>query len=54
MKTKEQIEKVLMNFDAQESNFRGMTYEQGIEEALMWVIGDIPSNDFKPASDAGV
>jgi len=32
------------------TNFSGMTYEQGIEEALMWVQGEIPDNEFSYSS----
>ena len=48
MKTKQEIEKLLQDFDSQKSQYPGMTYEQGIEEALSWVIGDIEDDEFTP------
>ena len=49
MKTKQEIEKLLENFDSQRSQYPGMTYEQGIEEALQWVLGEITDDEFSPA-----
>lgn len=34
--------------DMNGSNFPGMTYEQGVQEALHWIIGVVPNN---PLSD---
>lgn len=48
MKTKQQIEKFLQEFDAQESKFPGMTYEQGVEGALMWVLCELEDEEFSP------
>jgi hypothetical protein len=50
MKSPQEVAKVLGEFDASESNFQGMTYEQGVEEALMWVMEEIPDEDFSPAA----
>ena len=33
------------------SKFPGMTYEQGVAEALKWVIGFIPDDEFAPLGD---
>jgi hypothetical protein len=47
MKTKDEIEKVLGRVDtASGSQYQAMTYEQGVEEALLWAIGDIPDDEF--------
>lgn len=50
MKTKEEIEKALSNVDEHAlSKYPGMTYEQGIAEALQWVMGDISDEEFEYA-----
>jgi len=49
VKTEKEIEKVLAAFDSQKSQYPGMTYEQGIEEALQWVLGEITDEEFAPA-----
>lgn len=54
MRTQAQIEKVIDKFDSQEDNFSGMTYEQGIEEALLWVLEEISNEEFHPADNAGI
>jgi len=46
MRTEEEIEKVLDTIYPDENNYPSMTYENGIEEALMWVIEDIPNEVF--------
>lgn len=51
MKTKGEIEGALVGVadaDTQGSKYPGMTYEQGIAEALRWVLGDIPDEEFSP------
>jgi len=46
MKTADQIEQVLKRLpEGGKTRFSGMTYEQGIEEALMWVLGEIEDDD---------
>ena len=48
MKNKSEIEKVLMNLpESGKTNYPAMTYEQGIEEALMWVLEEISDNEFE-------
>ena len=47
--TEEKIRSALDKLDAGASSFPGMTYEQGIEEALMWVLGDLKDDEFSPA-----
>lgn len=48
MKTKQEIEELLNKFDDQNNSYPGMTYEQGIVEALQWVIGEISDDEFAP------
>jgi len=50
MKTKEEINKVLYRINSDRSKYPGMNYEQGIEEALMWVLEDISDEDFAYSS----
>lgn len=46
MKTTEQIETVLNRLPGDgKTRFSGMTYEQGIEEALRWVLGELEEED---------
>jgi hypothetical protein len=46
MKTEAQIEEFLRKFDPSADNYSGMSYEQGVEEALQWVLGEIPDDEF--------
>ena len=49
MKSDTEIEEALCRIKGVEgSRYPGMTYEQGIEEALCWVIGEIPDKEFTP------
>jgi hypothetical protein len=48
MKTKEEIREVTDKFDDYANDFPGMTYEQGVKEALEWVLGDIEDSEFSP------
>lgn len=48
MKTQREIEDVLQDFDSLKNEYPGMTYEQGIEEALSWVLGDVDDDEFTP------
>lgn len=47
MKTKQEIEKVIIALDTFGSKYPGMTYEQGVDEALRWVIEEITDEDFE-------
>jgi hypothetical protein len=50
MKTKEEIEKVLSKMPSTgTTKFSGMTYEQGIEEALLWALGEMSNDEFEYA-----
>lgn len=51
MKTIDQIEQVLNKIDTSNSKYLGMSYEQGIEEALMWVLGELEDAEFTPLTD---
>ncbi len=46
MKNKTIIEEALNNVQKCESNHFNMTYEQGVEEALLWVLEEIDNEDF--------
>jgi len=49
-KARDQMEKVLDNLPPSgETKFRGMTYEQGIEEALLWALGETDDDEFEYA-----
>lgn len=47
MKAKDEIENALLRVDSgARSKYPGMTYEQGVEEALQWVLGEISDDEF--------
>ena len=49
MKTKEEIEEIYAGgFDPYTSKYPSMNYEQGIDEALLWVLGEISDEEFSP------
>jgi len=48
MKGEVEIELALRNLDTERTKYPGMTYEQGIEESLRWVLGEIPDDEFSP------
>ena len=48
MKSKDMIKRVLVGIDCNKSKFPGMTYEQGIEVALSWVLEFIEDEEFLP------
>lgn len=51
-KSRAEIDAVLNRVDDDEpSKYPGMTYEQGISEALLWVLGDLPDEEFEYAMD---
>lgn len=48
MKDEQQIEEVLRKVDSTGgTKYPGMTYEEGVEEALRWVLGEIPDDEFE-------
>lgn len=47
MRSKKEVEEALSNVDTEVSEYPGMTYEQGVEETLLWVLGEIESNEFE-------
>ena len=48
MKSLSEVNLTLENLPsaADESRFPGMTYEQGVEEALLWVVEEISDEEF--------
>jgi len=48
MKTEKDINDILLNLETEESKYPSMTYEQGVQEALMWVLDEISDDEFKP------
>jgi len=49
MKTEEEIEEKLVDIDtSRPSKYYNMTYEQGVEEALMWVLEQVDDDEFNP------
>mgnify|MGYP001237715635 CR=1 FL=1 len=46
MKTQEQIEEKMAELDDQGTRYPGMTYEQGVDEALRWVLEEIADEEF--------
>ncbi len=47
MKSKKEIEQVLKYLPPEGSRYYSMTYEQGIDEALRWVLEEIEDADFE-------
>lgn len=50
MKTRQEISDFLRDMvsTADPTKYPGMTYENGVEEALLWVVGEIDDDDFVP------
>lgn len=52
MKTPKEIKDVLDRVDdGAASKYPGMTYEQGIAEALQWCLGNLADEEFEYAMD---
>ncbi len=49
MKTKKEIEEILEQIPPEGTKYHSMTYEQGIDEALRWVLEEIPDDEFSYA-----
>ena len=49
MKTKQEIDNAIRNVDTMGTNYFGQRYEDGIREALQWVLGEISDEDFEYA-----
>jgi len=49
MQSKEKIEKVLRELPSTDtpSKFPAMTYEQGVEEVLLWVLEELSDEEFE-------
>jgi len=47
MKSEKEIQNVLRNLPLSgETNYNAMTYEEGIEETLMWILDEISDEEF--------
>jgi len=49
MKTEQEIDKAIRNLETMKTNYFGQSYEDGIREALQWVLGEISDEDFEYA-----
>ena len=47
IRSADEIQNVLDNLPPEGTKFSSMTYEQGIEEALLWILGDISNDEFE-------
>lgn len=57
MRAADELEEVLDRLPpAGSTKYGGMTYEEGVEEALRWVLGEITDEEFTypPKEDAGL
>ena len=45
MKSRNEIEDLLNKLDVLSTKFPAMNYEQGIEETLLWIIGDLDDEE---------
>ena len=49
LKARDVIKKMIDSVDTDEpTKYRAMTYEQGVVEALSWVIGEVEDEEFQP------
>ncbi len=53
MKGRIEIKKALERVANSEFQHSGLTYEAGIEEALSWVLGEVPDEEFEYAKKKG-
>ncbi len=51
MKSQGEIQRILDKLDTQSTKYQAMTYEMGIEEALLWVMDEIPDEEFSPTQE---
>ena len=49
MKEESEIQRVLDNLDPHIAKYPNMTYENGIEEMGMWILGEISDDEFEYA-----
>lgn len=47
MKTSEEIQEAMDKINTSETKYPGMTYEEGVEESLMWVLNQITDDQFE-------
>ena len=52
MKTQNEVEKALEKFFEMNTNYHGMTYEEGVRNALDWVLENVADEDFDYAENA--
>jgi len=46
MKTENEVEEMIGQFADKGVNFHGMSYKEGVETALRWVLGEMSDNEF--------
>ena len=46
-KTESEITEAANKVDTDETNYPAMSYENGVEEALMWVLGEVSDEEFE-------
>ena len=46
MKTEKEINDAVCRVDVEGTKYPAMTYKNGVEEALMWVLEEIPDDEF--------
>ncbi len=51
MKEEDAIQKAADRVKVNSTKYPGMTYEEGVCEALEWVLGEIPDEEFEYAND---
>lgn len=47
VKSEKEIDEALGRVDTAKNNYPGMTYENGVEEALQWALGEISDEEFE-------
>jgi hypothetical protein len=47
MKSESEIRSILVQLDTNGDKYKGMTYEQGIEAALLWIIQELSDEEFE-------
>lgn len=51
VKTEEEVREILDTWDREANKYPNMTYEQGIDEALAWFVGELEDDEFTPIVD---
>ena len=47
MKTEQEIQEAADKVDTSKNPYPGMTYSQGVRDALDWVLGDLEDDEFE-------